>query len=114
MKTFAVDKTPPATAGSQPASLKSFWIRESPGKAIDVPHVAALNLLPPDTVPDRVLRKIGREYDALLGSRGAAFGARSANMEHYVRFGEECAARNIVPTYRLFEQWCDADAISHN
>jgi len=48
----------------------------------------------------------------------------SAAMEHafpqplppamtlYERFGEECAARNIIPTYRLFEHWLDSDAIA--
>jgi len=30
-------------------------------------------------------------------------------MKLYEKFGEECAARNIVPTFRLFEHWMEAD-----
>jgi hypothetical protein len=33
-------------------------------------------------------------------------------MGRYLEFGEECAARNMVPTYRLFEHWMDSDAIA--
>ncbi len=33
-------------------------------------------------------------------------------MALYEKFGEECAARNIVPTYHLFEHWKDSDVRS--
>ena len=31
----------------------------------------------------------------------------------YEKFGEECAARNIMPSLDLFEHWLDSDAIAH-
>ena len=91
----------------QPSHYSSFWIRESAGKAVDVPQVAALNLLPPDTVPERILRKLSNEDTP----RPASVRSSSVAIEHYVRFGEECASRNMVPSFRLFELWLEADRI---
>ena len=34
-----------------------------------------------------------------------------AMMNLYLEFGEECAARNLIPSFRLFEHWKDSDAI---
>jgi hypothetical protein len=30
----------------------------------------------------------------------------------YLKFGEECAALNIVPSFSLFEDWMNADFVS--
>ena len=35
-------------------------------------------------------------------------------MTLYEKFGEECASRNILPTYRLFEHWLDSGAIGED
>jgi hypothetical protein len=40
--------------------------------------------------------------------------APPAAMTLYEKFGEECAVRDILPTYRLFEHWLDSGAIGED
>ena len=42
-------------------------------------------------------------------SRQSANPSHEVMMTLYQQFGEECAARSIVPSYRLFEEWLSAD-----
>ena len=35
-----------------------------------------------------------------------------AMMNLYLEFGEECATRNMIPSFRLFEHWKESDAIA--
>lgn len=114
MKTFALrgmHGERASSARSLPTTYTSFWTRETTPKAVDVPQVPALNLLPPDTVPERVLRKIAGQYDNVLSSPDVAFGAPCGTIDQYIRFGEECASRNMVPSFRLFGLWLEADKI---
>jgi hypothetical protein len=40
--------------------------------------------------------------------------SHEAMMNLYHEFGEECAARNMIPSFRLFEHWKDSDAIAED
>jgi len=83
---------------------------------LDVPeeglrHLFPVNHTAPTMGPRETWLPDGRltSWDALQTES-----THEAMMNLYMEFGEECAARNMIPSFRLFEHWKDSDAIEED
>ena len=79
----------------------------------DVPEEGLQHLFPVNHTaatmgPRETWKPDGRltSWDALQ-----AESTHEAMMNLYLEFGEECATRNMIPSFRLFEHWKDSDVI---
>jgi len=83
---------------------------------IDTPEESLQHLFPVNHTAATIGQRETWTPDGRLTSWDAlqTESTHEAMMNLYLEFGEECAARNLIPSFRLFEHWKDSDAIEND
>ncbi|HET6400545.1 MAG TPA: hypothetical protein VFH95_04020 [Candidatus Kapabacteria bacterium] len=94
-------------------NYKPLWTPHIPDPSKTSGEVSRRGIAPVAVLPAKGLRGTDRpDFEHASTPRNPSSPNRSLASDVYVMFGEECARRNIIPSFRLFEHWRRTDLIA--
>ncbi|MFI5201076.1 MAG: hypothetical protein ACHQNE_01655 [Candidatus Kapaibacterium sp.] len=101
-----------AKDGSAINAYKPLWTPYVPDRSKTSGDLSRPTNAPMTVLPAKGSRTLELpNFEHASTPRNPSFPKRSPAPDFHVLFGEECARRNIIPSYRLFEHWRRTDLI---